>query len=729
MSEEYCKLRPAGRHILTIGSDLIQDPYAAVVELVKNAYDADAHEVRINFIKTEVEINDDLNAKRTINKIKIIISDNGHGMTKDVVLHKWMVPSTDDKLKRRESPEHRIMQGRKGIGRYAVSILGDDLTLETIGETKSGKEKTDFSVHWNDFKKAEFLDEVNIIVNSEKISTGRGTILTIEGDESFLSEWTKSQFDNLIFELKKLKTPIDEKNEKQDKFDIFLSVHNFTTYSDYEIKIEPYPLFSLYDYKISGVIDERGKGKLEYTMQKVRNSIAETINYSFGRTVKCGKVEFDIRVFDREKDSIDELIHRGLKDESGNYVGKLEARELLNKYNGIGVYRNGFRIRPLGDPDFDWLELNKKRVQKPSHKIGSDQVIGIVKIESEEESNLIEKSARDGLKDNDAYSDLIALTQDIIIQLEARRFEYRKKAGISRPALKIESEFEKLFSFDSLKNNVRQSLKKGKVDQNTSADILNAIDDSEKEKSKIIESVKNVVAVYQGQATLGKIINVVLHEGRKPLSFFKNQIPILASYYEDYQNGNQENFDAIFETLKNMSSNSDMLITLFNKIDPLATGKRTRKKDINLNTEVSNIFSVFSSQLKDIKTSIMSDNNEDVVFRCWKQDIYSIFTNLIENSIYWITEKNCSKREINITIHSDADNIEYIDYRDTGPGIEPSLIESGVIFEPEFSTKPEGTGLGLSIAGEAARRCGFELKALGSDSGAYFRLQSIGDDE
>jgi HSP90 family molecular chaperone len=115
------KIRPAGRHILTIGRDLIQDCYAAVVELVKNAYDADSPEVNIIF-----------QAKPDSSGYSIIISDRGHGMSRDTVIHKWMVPSTRDKLDRRVSPSGRIMQGRKGVGRYAASILGSDLLLETV---------------------------------------------------------------------------------------------------------------------------------------------------------------------------------------------------------------------------------------------------------------------------------------------------------------------------------------------------------------------------------------------------------------------------------------------------------------------------------------------------------------------------------------------------------------------------------------------------------------------
>ena len=57
------------------------------------------------------------------------------------------------------------------------------------------------------------------------------------------------------------------------------------------------------------------------------------------------------------------------------------------------------------------------------------------------------------------------------------------------------------------------------------------------------------------------------------------------------------------------------------------------------------------------------------------------------------------------------------------------MIASEVIFEPQFSTKPSGTGLGLPIAGEAAARNGLELKAFESDTGAWFRLQVVAENE
>jgi Signal transduction histidine kinase len=143
-----------------------------------------------------------------------------------------------------------------------------------------------------------------------------------------------------------------------------------------------------------------------------------------------------------------------------------------------------------------------------------------------------------------------------------------------------------------------------------------------------------------------------------------------------------------------------------------------------LKDNIESAFTIFSEDMKTHSITYSITGPSDFKLRCWKQDIYSIFTNLIDNSIYWMKRKNTRKKEIKISILCNKTSLLYIDYQDTGPGIEPSLIESGVIFEPSFSTKPEGTGLGLAIAGESASRNGLELKAMQSETGAYFRLES-----
>ena len=703
------RIRPAGRHILTIGRDLIQDCYAAVVELVKNAYDADSPNVNIEF-----------KASPDRSGYSIVISDYGHGMSRDDVINKWMVPSTSDKLDRRRSPAGRIMQGRKGVGRYAASILGTDLLMETV--TAKG-EKTTVYVEWKNFEDAQYLDDVEILIETAEVSEPPGTRLIMNGDEELLADWDEKQFSKLRFELKKLISPVDS-TLSDDNFRINITIESFPDVEDIKESVEPYPIFKLFDYRITGRIRADGKNTLRYSLQKIRNTTDEEIQIDFDKPTDCGELIFDIRVYDRDKEAIDSLIQRGLKDEHGGYVGKLEARRLLNHYNGIGVYRNGFRIRPLGDPDFDWLRLNERRVQNPSLRIGSNQVIGYVQIQSDDQSGLIEKSARDGLKENRAFDRLKEITRSVITRLEERRFNYRRKAGLRKPALKVNRELEQLFSFDELKQDIKTQLTTVEVNKTTTDEIIAIINREEEDKNKVANEIRQAVAIYQGQATLGKIINVILHEGRHPLSYFRNQIPNLRYWYKSYMKTKDlGKLEKALPIADGVAENAEIFVKLFRRLDPLAAGKRPKRKPLELKKTINKTFEIFEQEMKSLEVYPEITGSDDFTFYCWTQDIYSIFTNLIDNSLYWMNEKGTCARRISIKVVTDGDELLHVDYHDTGPGIEPTLIESEVIFEPEFSTKPSGTGLGLAIAGEAAARNDLELRAFESETGAWFRLQ------
>lgn len=703
------KIRPAGRHVITIGEDLIQDKFAALVELVKNSYDADSKNVSIGFRSDDEK-----------SFMEIEVNDQGHGMSREDVIGKWMVPSTKHKVNNRKSPKGRIMQGRKGIGRYAVSILGDDLLMETIDPHGT---KTSLYIEWSLFEQAEYLDEVPVLIETEKTREPSGTRLIIHGGKEYYQKWSEGELNKLRFELKKLIPPQIE-NVKIDPFKITLSFNNFfESQSDviYE-EIEPYPILELYDYRISGTICSDGNATLVYTNNKIVNSTTENIKLNFGSTY-CGKLVIDIRVYDRDKEGIEKLINRGLKDENtGEYVSKLQARKLLNDVNGIGVYRNGFRIRPLGDSDFDWLKLNELRIQNPSMKIGSNQVVGYVHIQSEEISNLEEKSARDGLKDNDAYEMLKILTCKVITELEKRRFAYRRNVGLSNPNKKIEQELENLYDYSSLTKSISISLKKAGLSDVIISEVEGIISQDQNQKNKSIDEIKKAVAVYQGQATLGKIINIVLHEGRRPLNYFKNQIPNLQYFARKFiEDQKVETLEKIINRTEGIQENADIFGNLFSKLDPLAAKKRETKRSFNINETIEGVKAVFENEIMEKGISININYSENIIFEGWRQDFYTIFTNLLDNSIYWIDEKKCDIRNVNIDCTIKEGKWK-IDYFDSGPGIDPVLLESGVIFEPEFTTKPNGTGLGLTIVGEAAQRNGLEIIALQNDKGAHFRL-------
>lgn len=713
------KIKPAARHILTIGKDLIKDNATAILELVKNSYDADA---------TKVKISLSVDAKN--NQIIIKIKDNGCGMSYETVTDVWMVPSTFYKQNRLFSDKkRRSLQGRKGIGRYASSILGNNFYLKTI---KDGEETT-LNINWNDFQNKRFLDEIEIPITNNKSKEKNGTYIEIIGEKKELLNWDEKQIENLLVSLKRLISPMHEKDVWSD-FQIKIDFQEFPIddYKNNSFIIEPYPFLEVFDYRISGDISGNGEAKLLFenasTGIKTEEIYIKKIELEDGADY-CGKLKIDFKVYDRDLESIDNLIKR-LNKITGNLkndgpLTKNSVRDILNNITGIAVYRNGFRIRPHGDPGYDWLELDRRRVQKPGTRFGSDRVSGFIEIESEEKSLLEEKSNREGLKENKSFSGLVQIAKRILLEAENRRRQFKIKTGKEDSQRNLAEKLDNVFDFSDVTESIQNKLANFSVPEKERQQIVDLIDVKVEESNRIIEDVKRIIAIYQGQATLGKIVKVVLHEGRNPLNFFKQQLPILemwiAKLKVDYD---KDLLEKIINRLNLTKSQAELLVSLFNKISPLAARRKSASSRLNLKKCLVDIVNIFSSELDDKKIKATIDVDENVFVDAWPEDINHAFINLIDNSIYWVSQNKNKTRNIKITGIVEK-NIFRLSYKDSGPGIEEKFIVDEMIFEPGFTTKINGTGLGLSIAGEAMERSGGKLSAIYSESGAYFEVDLI----
>jgi HSP90 family molecular chaperone len=91
-----------------LGRELITDRITALFELVKNCYDANATKVYVEFH----------NINPLSQTSKIVIRDNGLGMSYNEVKNKWMVIGTSSKRINRTSPPpfNRKLVGKKGVG-------------------------------------------------------------------------------------------------------------------------------------------------------------------------------------------------------------------------------------------------------------------------------------------------------------------------------------------------------------------------------------------------------------------------------------------------------------------------------------------------------------------------------------------------------------------------------------------------------------------------------------
>ncbi|MCL2222462.1 MAG: ATP-binding protein [Oscillospiraceae bacterium] len=153
--------KTTSRHISQLGRELVTDFVTALVELIKNAYDADASAVKIV-----------LDQPNTPNS-RIIISDTGCGMTQDDFERKWMVIGTNNKVTDPYTPKGRRKTGKKGIGRFSVERIAEKVTVYSVS---SDEAPFKVSINWNKYETidiSQLLQRITVLKNSPDSSAAK----------------------------------------------------------------------------------------------------------------------------------------------------------------------------------------------------------------------------------------------------------------------------------------------------------------------------------------------------------------------------------------------------------------------------------------------------------------------------------------------------------------------------------------------------------------------------
>lgn len=724
------KIRPSSRLLRTIGRDLIKDSYAAIVELVKNSYDADSETVAVQFEYKE-------DKRRLI--IKVV--DDGHGMAPETVEKVWLVPATDHKLGKVESPNKRVMQGKKGIGRFAASMLGDRILLDTNHDGV----KSQILLDMDEINRSEYLDQIDVLVNSLPTPEKNGTSILIETDdlstEELKQRWPEDNIEKLVRELRSLITPEAIQKEALEnnfgnvngQFDIQFEVNGFShsKYDQSTTTIESYPLNDFFDYRIYGAIDANGKIKAEYLNAQLPEAGVEKIDSSVQMrktSSSPGRLYFDIRVFERDYKGLKRVIGRGVESGSFTEVNDVAwIRSQLNELYGVSLYRGGFRIRPYGDQDYDWLGFDKARTQK-SKKLGHNQIIGYVFVENENRSRLEEKSARDGLVENSYYEGLKDYLDYPIARLYDRINAYKKEVKGEKEKT-LEGKIDDLFDLSDFQAEVDQGLRSLKLDsvaKNKVEAVVGKVVQKEQKKKKIeSKKIKEQIALYEGQATLGQVSHVLLHEGRKSVKYLSEVSPRLKKWILKFLSGGGDELrNKIENRAAAVEDHSKRLSYLFKKIEPLARTRRETPKFHNLHDAIDKAEGIYEDDFtkKGIEVFVGKDLKDVDVFGS-QVDLLTIFSNLFENSIYWLDQDSVIERKILVEIFDEQDGVTTVEFRDSGVGFGDADVTQ--IFEAGYSNKlnNEGTGLGLTIAGSSAHRFSKgKIEAVESKIGACFHI-------
>jgi hypothetical protein len=629
----------------------------------------------------------------------------------------WMEPATPSKRDRPWSEKFKRRHlGEKGIGRFASSRLAQE--LEVISRRESTTKEVYAVFDWRQFEdESKYLDEVLILWeerapaeirpggNIESLwktekkqppvnQLGYGTILRMSG---LKQKWEAKQFEDLRRALARLISP---KASRDEDFEIEMDLP--PDFSEFSSKVEAPEILKHPHYLVRGSIGVDGAYKLrceiradgaerefEGRFRRVKDSKGrfEVRGIEDGEILKesqqiaCGPLDVELRVWDR--------------DDLGNVIQKTHSsvqdiRRDLDAVAGINVYRDGFRVLPYGEPLDDSFRLDRRRVQNPTLRLSNNQIYGTVGISADSNPNLRDQSNRQGMQENPAFEDFREVMWAVLGKIEEMRYvSKRPNKGDAKTGQPVGGIFSGI-DLKPLSDYIGTQLPQDKAAKQLVAKTEEAI-------AVQLKEIQTVLARYQRLATLGQLIDHVLHEGRQPIASINNEAQRgICDTASSEQNG-QGLAARLHGRFTSIRTQGDVLATAFRRMEPFGGRKRGRQSQLYLEEIILDAFTVFTSELERLCVRATLPRTQTMV-RVDPAELQEVIVNLLQNSLYWLEQVSESNREIAVKVERKAPEHLEILFSDSGPGVPPENRE--IIFEPYFSTKPEGVGLGLSIVGE-----------------------------
>lgn len=677
--ESKIPLKMHPRVFAALGADLVTNDIVAVIELVKNSYDAFASEARVSFCRHESSLFPYLE-----------IRDNGLGMTKNVIDEVWCTVATPYKATHpyvKCGDKIRRVSGAKGLGRLAVARLGKSLRMITKA---SETESWEVNVNWNDIVSA---DSVSACYVSRKEYKGNlapkgwhGTILQINDLNGI---WTSTEYEELKENLARLLSPF----ESQADFRIF--VKELDTLDSNIIELESPKFLNEPKYKIFGNVDNDGEIFWNYVFQpidqrpgrtasgriaweQIRMTASEVKDQHLPSKMQSGPFKFEIRAWDIGADDILEVA-------SHFNIQKRYIRSAIRSHKGLSVYRDNILVLPKSDTSKDWLGLDLRRVSKVGDRLSTSQIVGHISISADENPKLMDTSDRERLAINDEYKQFSLALRSIVSILENERSHDRVTPEPEKP---MEELFSKL-SAEDLLTEVMAIADEGGTLEDT-VPIIRAF-------SKRIEDVKATLQqrmiYYSRLATVGTIAQMLVHEIRNSTTVIAYFLKILM---RDLRSEFSDNIERYFRKSETSIDRMEHLSSIFL---PLANRMfNSKKRTCVLSQQVNDCLELINNDLVRLKIQTETFFQEDMELSIDPAELSAILLNLLSNAVYWLTQVSEESRKIVIRCTLLGVSRCLISVDDTGPGIPDDFVDK--VLWPGVTRKPNGIGMGLTVAAE-----------------------------
>jgi signal transduction histidine kinase/anti-sigma regulatory factor (Ser/Thr protein kinase) len=668
--------RPRSRLLQLLGDQLIGSAKLAVFELVKNAYDADASHVRVILRRLRSP------------SPEITVIDDGEGMSLATIRDVWLVPGDDHREKERaaqkRSPKFgRLPLGEKGVGRFAVHKLGDQITLVTRA---AGEMECVVKINWPELLQHEFLDRAFVTVREREpkifADDKTGTVINISSLRE--TSWTRRDVRDLYRQLTSIASPF---GKYSSDFNVRVEVPDEPTYlndlpdTSELVRSAPWHFtFSFdgttfqYTYEFRGVPGISARPRIverpEFPLQVLPRLEPDDLDPSGGAKRKrpkkitadsamlrgVGPIKGEFYVFDRDREVLSKL------------AGSRFVERFLDQNGGVRVYRDGIRVYNYGEPGDDWLGLDLRRVNIPTKNISRNIILGAIELDLGQSSSLREKTNREGFVESAAFDRFRQIVLGALGVLESERSidkqKIRAATGKSlQPAKDLSGPLAELRNIATQHHVDRQ--------------MEPAFAKIERDYNDLRDNFLRAGLSQVGLAT-------VFHEVERGVAVLHRSIAANAPLRElEVQAGQLQ---SVLET-------STQLL------------KRGSKKENSLRDLVRRAYDLSLVRFRLHEVELTCPAIEEVSPDATSLFVFNLalgaLANLIDNSIHWLDvafpdgTSRSGSRKMFINLIPDFYIGPAVVVADNGPGF---VDEPEQLVLPFFSRRPEGMGLGLYYA-------------------------------
>lgn len=702
-----------------LGEKLVESVHIALVELIKNAYDADATKVIIQFTDNSKGGQD------------LEITDDGVGMTFDEVKNYWMRIATTNKAEDAYSRLFgRPKTGAKGIGRFCCRRLGTELILKTVARLKSnGLQQTEVSFPWKNFKRGTDVTEIECLGEIKVLNrSSTGTTLIIKG--SITDEWSARGYDYLKRQLSLLVANRGAKRRgyKEDPgFNIILKAPN-TTADTKDLREEVInagwgTLIASVDAKgkANYSLDALGIGEKQITSETLFPSLA-------GISLRIGIIA-DVKGQIRNP----------------KLLSKSNIRKIRDDWGGIQIRYNGFRVYPYGDDD--WLSIDRDRALSKGAASGNlveianklklinpgrallqmlsmRSYLGEVEINSKVKGFEI-KANREGFLDSPEFRDLKKFVRYGIDWSTIYR-DYFLRLKEKTEADKARQEFVEISG-----QNVESEKTVEKAIDYIQAEIKNVASllspENKSEFIKTVGTATDAILKHDSSnrqelhhlrliASTSTLLLIFSHEVKSLLGMLDSASGTLRGLAQRLEGKGRRKVEGIVQALDDSKTRFSELIDMTSLIG--VDSKNAAVSRLALKEHVIRAINCFSLVINgyDIDVNIEKIPDNILVGPMLEAELYAVLLNVLSNSVKAVIAGGPSKK-IQLAAINEGDHIK-LNIRDTGIGLDEddfSEVFAPFIADPrkklykklEKRMNPEdgfivgtGSGLGLSIVKE-----------------------------